>query len=148
MFSFLDSIYSFNKDCLLLKSKTKISGRCLTGICLLLLWFGSGVAGASSIIKISGDQSTRLVISNGQTVENEDSVSFKNINSSGQKGGAIFVSSGGTLNLDSRAGGSEEVIVFQGNSAAYGGAIFVEGGNSIVTLKGSIKFEDNVDSGY
>jgi predicted outer membrane repeat protein len=38
--------------------------------------------------------------------------------------------------------------VFQGNSAAYGGAIFVEGGNSIVTLKGSIKFEDNVDSGY
>ncbi|MDR1494451.1 MAG: hypothetical protein LBI29_00235, partial [Rickettsiales bacterium] len=45
MFSFLDSIYNFNKGYLSPKSKTKVSGRYLTGICLLLLWFGSGVAG-------------------------------------------------------------------------------------------------------
>ncbi|MDR1495206.1 MAG: hypothetical protein LBI29_04215 [Rickettsiales bacterium] len=147
MFSFLENIYSFNKDYSSLKSKTKVSGRHLIGICLLLLWFGSGAAGASSITKISGEQNTKLVISDGQTIENEGSVSFKNIRSMGQKGGAIFVSSGGTLNLDSGNGGSEGAIVFQGNSAAYGGAISVDA-DAMAVLRGTVRFEDNTAPTY
>ncbi|MDR1495155.1 MAG: hypothetical protein LBI29_03955 [Rickettsiales bacterium] len=143
MFSFLDSIYSFNKDCLSLKPKTEVGGRRLTGICLLLLWFGSGMAGASSIIKISGNQSSRLVISDDQTVENEGSVSFKDIISLDQKGGAIFVSSGGTLNFDGGTEGPEGAIVFQNNYTGIdGGAIYV-GSNAAATLRGNIKFEGN-----
>jgi predicted outer membrane repeat protein len=70
-------------------------------------------------------------------------VSFKNIKSLGQNGGAILINSGGTLELDSGTRGSEEVIVFQGNSASNGGAIYVGGENAVATLRGNIKFENN-----
>ncbi|MDR3078531.1 MAG: hypothetical protein LBU15_00645, partial [Rickettsiales bacterium] len=91
---------------------------------------------------ISGSQSERIVVYGGQTVVNSgfDLVSFKDMNNSASLGGALLVAAAGTLELDAR--GAAGPIVFEGNRAKSGGAIYVDKGGE-ATLRGSFLFSDN-----